>query len=43
MEQTPLREWLLTRASVPEPRVDELLRVLAAEWVHDVLPALVWP
>ena len=28
-----LRQWLLSRARVPESRVDDLLRVLAAEWV----------
>ena len=35
-EPLALRAWLLTRASVHESRVDELVRVLAAEWVHDV-------
>ena len=40
-----LREWLL-KASIPPALVDQLLGVLAKEWVHDVptllktLPAL---
>ena len=27
-----LREWLLSRAGLPEARVDDLMQKLAAEW-----------